>query len=418
MLFTRTLPTNWRRTDALVAVALAFVGALMGYATVVAGVTYNDADDARLLVLSAVLLAAPMAWYRRFPIIVAPLVSLLYMVLGYTIGLEVNSAQVVLYLSFYAVGAWEDHRRRSYWVRVGIIAAMAIWLLVETVRGFTAPETGEMGVSAYFAFLFMQWTINLVFFGAGWFFGERAWKSAKEREELDAAYAQISEQQQVIAQHATESERMRIARELHDTVAHHVTVMGVQAAAARRVLDRDIDRAQEQLRGVETSSRQAVQELQAMVHTLRDSEVEQDSLPGVDGLEDLVKQARHAGQRVRYNIVDAENSPSPDLSPSVELTVYRVVQESLSNARKHAGPTANVSVTLRYLTGGIEVDVSDDGWGEGAPKSKNNGTGMGLQGMEERVTAVGGTFESGPKTRGGWLVRAEVPTSSSLRVNQ
>lgn len=408
----RTLPANWLRTDALFALILAVVGALMGYASMTVGIAIGDHDDPRLLMLAAVVLAAPMVLYRRYPSVIAVLVSALYMVLGYTIGLEAYSGQVALYASFYAIGAWENNRRRARWVRVAILVAMAAWLLIETVRGFTSPDVGELGVSAYFAFLFIQWTVNLAFFGAAWMFGERAWNSAAERAELDAAYEQIRSQQQVISAHAIEAERVRIARELHDTVAHHVTVMGVQAAAARRLLDTDLPAAREQLRGVETSSRQAVQELQTMVYTLRDAEINHASLPTIDDIGDLVTQCRSSGQQINYEIVDDAAPADRDLSPAVELTVYRVVQESLSNARKHAGPNATISVTLRYLEDGLEVDVSDDGWGKSAPGRHVNGTGTGVVGMKERVHALGGRFEARPKDRGGWLVRAWLPTST------
>src|SRR5690625_6252228 len=116
-----------------------------------------------------------------------------------------------------------------------MVVSMSLWLLVESICDFSSPETCEEGVSAYFAFLFIQWVINLVFFGAAWIFGQRAWDSARKREELNAAHAQIRAQQEVIAQHAIEAERVRIARALHDTVAHPVTVMAVPAAAAPQI---------------------------------------------------------------------------------------------------------------------------------------------------------------------------------------
>lgn len=415
--FRRQLPRNWLRSDALTAVVLAVMGALMGYAAVVSGTALIPADDGRELMVSALIISLPMVFYRRFPEVIAMITAVTYMVVGYTLGIEIYTAQVVLYLSFYAVGAWSNNRRRAHWVRVLILAVMAAWLLVETVRGFSSPETGEVGVFPYFAFLFMQWVINFVFFGAAWFFGQRAWNSAAKRAELDAAHAQIRNQQEVIAEHAIEVERVRIARELHDTVAHHVTVMGVQAAAARRMLDTDQDAAREQLRGVESASRQAVHELQNMVRTLRDTAADPAPMPTISDLGELITQARSAGQKIEHEIVDDEVPGKFDPSPAVELTVYRVVQESLSNARKYAGPNAVVSIIVRYLPNGVEVDVSDDGWGAPIPVDVESnggafrGTGTGVLGMAERVRALDGKFEAGPKKRGGWLVRAWVPIS-------
>src|SRR5690625_4930774 len=188
--------------------------------------------------------------------------------------------------------------------------------------------------------------------------------------------------------------------------------MGVQAAAARRVLTTDTQRATEQLRAVENSSRYAVKELQTMVYALRDSSIEHAALPGISELDDLIEQVRAAGQDVRFEIVDDDHAASVVISPAAELTVYRVVQESLSNARKHAGPAATTWVALRYLPDALEVDISDDGWGQSAPRPESNGTGTGLVGMDERVRAMGGTFTAGPKSRGGWLVRVHIPVST------
>src|SRR5690625_7171075 len=183
MPFTRTLPANWRRTDALIAVTLAVVGALMAYASLVSGIAITQDSDPRWLMLSAVVLAAPLAWYRRYPTAISIIIPAIYSVTGYRVGIVMYVLQVALYLSFYAVSAWENYRRRAQIVRIFIVVAMALWLLVDTIRGFSSPETGEEGVSAYFAFLFIQWVINLVFFGAAWVFGQRAWDSARKREE-------------------------------------------------------------------------------------------------------------------------------------------------------------------------------------------------------------------------------------------
>lgn len=402
----RTLPVNWRITDALIALALAVVGALMAYATVVAGLQMDQSADWRWVMLSAVILAAPVAFYRRYPVPIAIVVTGLYIACAYTTGIEIYTAQVSLYLTFYAIGAWEGDRRLALRVRVGIIAVMATWLLIVTVGGFTSAEAGEMGVSAYFAFLFIQWMINIAFYGAGWVFGQRAWDSARERQELLAAHEKISAQQEVIAQNAVEAERFRIARELHDTVAHHVTVMGVQAAAARRLLPGSAPGVAEQLRGVEGSSRQAVEELRTMVHTLRDSTIESQPLPTIGDLQDLTHQARATGQQVTLETIGEEDG----LSPAVELTAYRVVQEALSNARKHAGPRAITTVTVRHLPDSVEVDIVDNGWGETRRATAEAGTGTGLVGMRERVQALGGTLDAGATSRGGWLVRAIIPS--------
>lgn len=410
----RTLPENWRMNDTLTAVVLAVSGMLLSYATVTAGIAFVGMEEWRWMMLSAVILSAPMAFYRRYPTVIACVVAVAYMVCTYTTGIETNTAQVSLYLSFYAVGAWENDRRRAFWVRVSVILTMAGWLLFETVRGFTSTDTQEQGVAAYFSFLFVQWMINLAFYGAGWFFGERAWISARERQKLIEAHEQIADQQKVIAQNAVEAERFRIARELHDTVAHHVTVMGVQAAATRRLAPEAAPEVVEQLHGVETSSRQAVDELKTMVHTLRDSTLDSGPLPGVAELDTLISQANTAGQEATWQMVQEPGESPLELTAAMELTIYRVVQEALSNARKHAGPTATIAVTVRQLAAGVEVDVLDNGWGTGSPRSALGGTGTGIVGMRERVGALGGTLQAGPTSRGGWLVRAVLPVQSQM----
>src|SRR5690625_1555045 len=118
MPFTRTLPANWRRTDALIALALAVVGALMAYASLVSGIAITQDSDPRWLMLSAVVLAAPLAWYRRYPTAIAIIIPAIYIVTGYTVGIEMYVSQVALYLSFYAVSAWENDRRRAQIVRI------------------------------------------------------------------------------------------------------------------------------------------------------------------------------------------------------------------------------------------------------------------------------------------------------------
>lgn len=407
---TRTLPERWLRTDVIVTVVLVFAGILITYLTFLSGSNFGPQSELYQVMLAQTVMTLPLVLYRRFPATICVLISVLYGVLASTVGVEYTSAQVVLFLPFYAVGAWSANRRQAFWVRLLVVVAMAIWLTASTVIGFSDPEVGERGVTAYLALMGIQYAVNIAYFGAAWIFGERAWESALERLHLEQAHAEIRAQQEVIAELAVQDERLRIARELHDLVAHHVTVMGVQSAAARRLLsstEPHIDDAVDQLRGVESSSRQAVAELQSLVHTLRDTDEDSEALPGLDQLEELVATAKASGQRVTF---EAIGTPA-ETTPSAELALYRVVQESLSNARKHAGPTAEITVRLRYADHGMEVDVSDNGRGSATTAA---GTGTGLTGMTERLNAVGGTLSAGPKSQGGWLVRAWVPTTISV----
>lgn len=199
---------------------------------------------------------------------------------------------------------------------------------------------------------------------------------------------------------------MRIARELHDVVAHHVSAMGVQAGAARRVLATDPEKAADALRHVEQSARDAIGELRALVVTLRAEDDGTGSAPGLDDLPALVDSAVATGQRVALTEVGEPRT----VSPMVGLTAYRIVQEALTNARKHAGPLAQVDVRVRYLDDELEVEVADDGRGGG---SGAHGAGAGVLGMRERVSALDGVLEVGPRSRGGWLVRARMPSPAA-----
>lgn len=317
--------------------------------------------------------------------------------------MDVYATQVALFLGFYSMGAWSAQRGRALLARLIVVKLMALALLLAMFKVFDA--TGAQAVSArvFLAGLAINAIINVAFFTGAWIFGDRAYEQALERNELVAAQARIVALQTELVASAVEEERLRIARELHDVVAHHVTAMSVQSAAARRILHRDPEGAAAALKGVEASARLAVQDLRTMVLTLRDSDEPTDHLPTLADVPVLVEQARAGGQNVDYVIVDEPH----DLSPAAELTLYRVAQEGLTNAAKHAGQGAKVSLRLRNRPGAVEFEVSDDGRGLSAAST---GSGTGLQGMRERVQAVGGTVEAGPKPRGGYRVRVELPT--------
>lgn len=405
----RVLPQHWLRTDVVIAVALALAAVELAYLSQWSGMDAGYKASVHVVAATGAATGLLMALRRRAPLTVAVLYAAAYIGLATWVGIELYASQVLLFLSFYTVGAWCPDRRRALWVRVGIVAAMAAWLLITSIIGFSSPETGERGVNAYFAFLLIQWLVNAAYFTGAWLFGNRAWQQAMERQELERAHTEIQAQQAQLAEQAVSLERVRIARELHDVVAHHVTAMGVQAGAARMLQAKDPQAAAGHLKGVEDSSRQAVRELQTLVHTLRDDDGSPASVPRLSDLEDLAEAARSAGTQT---VVLERIGATPQLAPAAELTLYRVAQEGLTNARKHAGPRAAVTLRLRTEEDRVELEVSDDGRGaSGRPLVP--GTGMGLRGMRERMDSVGGTVDAGPKPSGGWLVRATVPTARS-----
>ncbi|HWK29065.1 MAG TPA: sensor histidine kinase [Solirubrobacter sp.] len=212
---------------------------------------------------------------------------------------------------------------------------------------------------------------------------------------------------QQVEQHdaAVTLERARIARELHDVIAHSVSVMGVQAAAAEQVLARDPERAREPLRAIQEAARDSIEELRRLLGVLRDPQASAALVPqpGLADLDALVAQMRAAGLPVELR---TEGVPGK-LSPGVELSVYRVVQEALTNTLKHAGPV-DTTVLLRHRRSSIEVLITDRG---GARDGNGDGTGHGLIGMRERVALYGGTLTAAPVPGGGYAVRGTVPTA-------
>ena len=208
---------------------------------------------------------------------------------------------------------------------------------------------------------------------------------------------------------AVGEERARIARELHDVVAHSVGVMVVQAQGARRVLDRDPGRAREALETIEREGRTALDEMRRSLGVLRrqDADAPLAPQPGMDGLGALIEQARQNGLAVEL-VTEGEPAPLPD---GVNLSAYRIVQEALTNTLKHAGPV-RARVAVRYGPDQLELEVCDDG----APGRVANGApstgGHGLAGMRERVTLYGGDLHAGHRPEGGFLVRASLPLES------
>jgi len=212
---------------------------------------------------------------------------------------------------------------------------------------------------------------------------------------LDAALAERLEQMR-------EQERTRIARELHDVVGHSVSVMTVQASAARRLLRPHQEKEREALLVVEQTGREALAEMRKMVGVLRRPE-EAPALAPQPSLEHLDRLVEHARERGLPVVLRIEGSPEP-LPAGVDLTAYRLVQEGLTNAIKHAR-ASRADVLVRYGDGEVEVSVLDDGPGGG----DGGGGGHGLVGMRERVAVYGGELEAGPRAEGGYALRARLP---------
>ena len=209
---------------------------------------------------------------------------------------------------------------------------------------------------------------------------------------------------------AVSEEQSRIARELHDVIAHSVSVIVVQASAADDVFDERPDQARAALRSIESAGREALAELRRLLGAVRpdpDGELSHPQ-PGLDRLGELAEPLRAAGLEVALTREVAGDAAA--LPAGVDLSAYRIVQEALTNTLRHAGAT-RAEVTVRSEPGMLELDVLDDGHGATAPSA--DGSGRGIAGMRERATMLGGTLEAGPLPEGGFRVHARLPLEAS-----
>jgi signal transduction histidine kinase len=338
----------------------------------------------------------PVAVRRRWPLAAALTVAAV--VAGQeALNGDLTENSITPLLTFpmvvYAVAAWCD-RRRAF---AGLIAVLAlIWTEVLLAHNTVTSD-----------FLF---TALLVF--GPWLVGRIVAARVELAAELRDKANRLEREQDKQAQLAVAQERARIARELHDVVAHNVSVMVVQAAAARRMIDHDASKAKEALGSVEQTGRSALREMRRVVGMLgqRDEELALAPQPSIDELDWLVERAREAGLEVDLTIEGEKKR----LESGVDLSAFRIVQEALRNTLKHAGP-ARAQVTLRYRDHDVEVDVSDNG--RGVPAAAVNGAviGQGLVGMRERVAMLGGEIEAGYRKDGGFAVHAKLPLEREER---
>jgi signal transduction histidine kinase len=229
--------------------------------------------------------------------------------------------------------------------------------------------------------------------------------------ELRANAQRLEREQQERARHAAAEERNRIARELHDVVAHGVSVMVIQTQAARRVAAGDREAARDALSSVQGCGRDALMEMRRMIGVLRhgDEQLAGSTAPALSQLGGLVAQARAAGLPVELRI-DGE---ARDLSPGLDLVAFRVVQEALTNAIKHAGP-ARALVRVTFTPCAVELEISDTGRGPALPDGDTDATRQGLVGMRERLVLYGGELETGRARGGGFKVRARIPLPETV----
>jgi signal transduction histidine kinase len=251
---------------------------------------------------------------------------------------------------------------------------------------------------------------ELALFSIAWILGDNLRTRRAYLAELEARAARLEREREEQATRATLEERARIARELHDVIAHNVSVMVVQASAGEDVFDSDPGKAREALAAVASTGRDALGELRRLLGVIRPGEGDAASFapqPGIGRLGELIEQVRDTGLMVTLS-VEGEVRVLPEAS---SLCVYRIVQEALTNTLKHASAT-RAQVSLRYDANELRVRVSDNGLGGAGTDSNGSAGGHGLIGMQQRVALFGGDVAAGPSPNGGYCVTARMPLAS------
>ena len=277
----RALTPRQRQADALLAVVVFLTGIISAALSAISQIYGDEQAPLWQALIYLAVVSAPLAFRRVWPAPVLIIVSVAYFI-GVSLRVpEVYAGNIAVFIALYTVGAWMANRRAAFVVRAAIIAGMFVWLLFTMYRDAidTSREEDVIAgaMSPYLAYMLLNLLINVLYFAGAYFFGEHAWKSAMQRQALERRTADLEHEREVNAAQAVALERVRIARELHDVVAHHVSVMGVQAGAARMVIDQDPARSKEMLGGIEASARTAISELHHLLETLRspDGEIEE-----------------------------------------------------------------------------------------------------------------------------------------------
>lgn len=411
-----------QRTDIGIGLAV-FAGALAVTVLVnsMGAFTFGSAPSLTEQFAWAAAITLPLMVRRRYPLAVLAVVGALLIAAQVRQTGDNLMPSVAVFLAMYTVGAWERNRTLARWARVAVIVAMFTWLGIGLV-GFLISPSPDFADAAgpldpVLASVLYGIGFNLLFFLSAYFFGNLGWLSARRQAQLEDGAQRLRRSQEQNLRGAVVAERVRIARDLHDVVAHHVSVMGVQAGAARRVFDSDRELARSALITVEETARTAIGELRGLLGVLRaepdaearDAGESHPSSPGLDQVAELVEGARAAGLDVTSGVYGTRRVV-PD---AVAVSAYRVVQEALTNVVKHAG-ARRADVRVRFLDTALEVEVTDDGrgttGGAGSADGADGTDGFGLLGMRERVGVHGGLLEAGPRRDGGYRVRASFPT--------
>jgi signal transduction histidine kinase len=334
------------------------------------------------------LLTLPLAARRRFPGAVLALCVASGLAIP-ALGLPPETLGVAIWVAVYSVAAYGDR-----WVSLaGLAAAELGSAAVQLTPGrFQAPTVVSNGL----------------IIGAAWLLGHFVGVRRRYIARLEERTGELEQARAELARRAVTEERLRLARELHDVVAHSISMIAVQSGVGAHVADTQPKEAAKALGAIEATSRAALTELRRLLGVLRQDSEPQGSLspvPGLADLDSLLAEVAKAGLAVKLQV----HGTRPPLPAGVDLSAYRIVQEALTNVVKHAGP-ARAQVVVGYHDRDVTVEILDDGRGTATSTGEGRaGTGHGLIGMRERVAAFGGDLEAGPGPGGGFRVAARLP---------
>ncbi len=381
--------------DALLAVLIAASSFLSMRATWALQPVTPSPVATMTLTIAAIL---PLALRRRYPITVLLFVSAIVVVLGILKVSNLNFTQIASIIAVFSAAAYGGRQRNLACIAC-IVATTGSQLYVWFSTAVALPL--GLVISVYAVALVWNLFISLAIL----WFGNTLRKSREQTAQLKESTAHLMSEREENAHRAVMDERVRIARELHDVLAHHVSVMGIQAGAARQVLSQYPEKALNSLSLIETSSRQAVAELYRLLGLLRDEkQVEAyTAQPGLLQLEKLVADMQTSGLRVEVKVEGQKR----EIPQTVDLSAYRIIEEALTNTLKHAGP-AKATVSLGYQRDMLLLDIADTGKGLAGKEVQQSG-GKGLIGMRERVKLLKGEFWAGNAPDGGFQVKAKLP---------
>ncbi|RSN37215.1 two-component sensor histidine kinase [Amycolatopsis sp. WAC 04169] len=380
---------------------------LIGLSTVVSA---DDPEGFDWWLTSLAALASLLVRHHRPAItfVTGATVSLLHLAMGN----DLRPVDVVALIGLFSVAAWGS-RRLSFALLAASLLVAGTWAIhaadantrepapipprIIIIDRLAPPEPKDDQVQDWGGFAGIGLSLTVA-----WLAGLNTRQRRIRLSVLEQRAADLERERDTQAALAVAAERGRISRELHDVVAHALSVVVLQAQGAQAELERRPERTREALDAIVGTGRTALAEIRRLLGALGQDEPDWEPQPGAERLPRLAADIRAAGTPVEFRV---EGEPRP-LPSTVDLAAYRIVQEALTNVLKHAGPAASVTIVMRYEPDTLEIEVTDDGFAAAEP----SGSGHGLEGMRERVNVLGGTFDAGPRPERGFAVRVTLPS--------